>query len=110
MSAKSSWDFKFTVPPPPAGKLIGLSHAETEEVLLNKLRAAGDNPLDALWQLARFYSHSQLHEKALDYLRQVLTRQPDLEDKAATVLAIQRRLLVSKLLVPRKPFASLLKT
>jgi tetratricopeptide (TPR) repeat protein len=88
MSTEQQWAFKFSLPPPPDGKLVELSLAETETVLLNNLRAAPDDPKDAMWQLARFYSHSQQQEKALHYLRAVLALQPDTDYKAATVLAM----------------------
>jgi len=88
MSAEPQWSFKFSLPPPPGERLVELSFAETEEVLLGNLRAAGEDPREALWQLARFYSHSKQHERALDYLRRVLALQPDTDHKAATVLAM----------------------
>jgi tetratricopeptide (TPR) repeat protein len=88
MSAEPQWSFQFSLPPPPGKDLVELSPAETEEVLLNNLRLARGDPREAMWQLARFYSHSRQHEKALDYLRQVLARQPDTDHQAATVLAM----------------------
>jgi tetratricopeptide (TPR) repeat protein len=88
MNSSQKWDFKYSLPQPAQGKLVELSFAEIEEVLLNNLRSAEKDPKDALWQLARFYSHSKQHEQALEYLRRVLALQPDTEDKAATVLAM----------------------
>lgn len=88
MSTGQEWNFKYSLPQPPAGKLVELSFPEIEEVLLNNLRAPDKDPKDSLWQLARFYSQSQQHEKALHCFREVLARQPNVEDKAATVLAM----------------------
>ena len=88
MSVEQRWDFKFSLPEQPGGKLVELSFAEIEELLLNRLREARGDKKDALWQLARFYSHAKQQEPALDYLRQVLALQPDTEHKAATVLAM----------------------
>src|SRR5262245_53181805 len=88
MSQKQELEFRYSLPQQPGGKLVGLSLAEAEEILLNNLHSAKGDPLDAMWELARFYSHSKQHEKALNYLRQVLNRQPDTEHKAATVLAM----------------------
>src|SRR5689334_6961279 len=88
MSPAQQWNFKYSLEKPPPSELIELSREETEEVLLSNLRAAKDDARDPLWQLARFYSHSKEHEKALEYLRRVLELQPDTEHKAATVLAM----------------------
>jgi len=88
MNTSQEWAFRYSLPEKTAGKAVELSFAEAEEILLNNLRAGEKDPLDARWQLARFYSHSKHHEKALDYLRQVLAMQPDIENKAATVLAM----------------------
>ena len=88
MNTGQEWKFKYSVPQPPAGKLVELSFAEIEEVLLNNLRAAEKDPKEAHWQLARFYSQSKQHEQALEHLRAVLALEPDTEHKAATVLAM----------------------
>jgi tetratricopeptide (TPR) repeat protein len=88
MSAEKQFDFKYSLPQPPKGKLVELSYPEIEEVLQANLRKAKDDPKDAMWELARFYSHSKQHEKALDYLRRILDLQPDTDHKAATVLAM----------------------
>jgi tetratricopeptide (TPR) repeat protein len=88
MSVEQRLDFKFSLPQSPGSKVVELSHAETEEFLLNKLREAGGEPKDALWQLARFYSHSKQHEPALEYLRRVLALEVDTDSKAACVLAM----------------------
>jgi len=88
MKTGQEWNFKYSLPPPPPEKLVELSLAEIEEVLLNHLRSGEKDRKEALWQLARFYSHSKQHEKALEVLRQVLALQPDPEHKAATVLAM----------------------
>lgn len=88
VSTEQQWKFNYSLPQPSGGKLVELSLAEAEEVLLNQLHSAKGDPLDAMWQLARFYSHSKQHEKALDYLRRVLALQPETDHKAATVLAM----------------------
>ena len=88
MNAEQQWLFKFSLPKAPSGELIELSLAETKEILLGRLELAKGDPRDAMWQLARFYSHSKQHEKAIDFLRRILALQPDTEHKAATVLAM----------------------
>jgi tetratricopeptide (TPR) repeat protein len=81
-------DFRFSIPQPPAGPLLELSAAEVEKMLLKRLEDQRAEPTGALWQLARFYSHSRNHEKALDYLGEILARLPDLESRANCVLAM----------------------
>lgn len=81
-------EFKFSLPQPSEGHLVALSHQEAEELLLRNLRQAGDDPRDALWQLAIFYSQACRHDLALDYLRRVMDLQPDIEHKAACVLGM----------------------
>lgn len=88
MSVEQRWDFKFSLPQPPGGQVVELSRAETEAFLLGRLREARDNPKDALWQLACFYSHSKQQEKALDSLRRILVLEADTDSKAACVLAM----------------------
>src|SRR5882672_3849928 len=88
MSAQDNWKFKFSLPEPTGGKVVELSPEEAELMLLNKLNGAKDDPKDALWQLARFYSQTKQHELALDYLRQVVDLQADTDSKAASVLAM----------------------
>ena len=88
MSAEQELGFKYSLPQTPTGKLVELSFTEAEESLLNNLRVAKDAPKEALWQLARFYSHSKDHERALEYLRRVLALESDTDHKAATVLAM----------------------
>ena len=88
MNTEKELHFKYSLPKPPSGELIALSLTEAEEILLNNLHSAKGDPMDPMWQLARFYSHSKQHEKALGYLRKVLALQPDTEHKAATVLAM----------------------
>ncbi len=81
-------DFLFSIPRPPPGPLVELSAAEMEKLLLQRRDEEQADPTDALWQLARFYSKVRQHEKALDCLRQVMARLPDLEGKAHCVLAM----------------------
>jgi len=68
--------------------VVELSAEEAEKMLLKKLEGSKDAPNDALWELARFYSSSKRHEKALDCLRRVMALLPDAERKAACVLAM----------------------
>jgi tetratricopeptide (TPR) repeat protein len=81
-------NFRFSIPQQPAGPWIEVSAQEAEKILLKRLEEQRDNPADAMWQVARFYSQCNQHEKALDYLRQVLAVHPDLESKANCVLGM----------------------
>ena len=87
MNAEQEWRFKYSLPPKPRGEIVALSIAEAEQMLLNTLRSAQD-PVEAMWQLARFYCEVKQHDKALEYLRKILALQPDTDHKAATVLAM----------------------
>ena len=80
--------FRFVIPQPPEGGLVEFSAAEMEKLLLKRVEDEKDNPLDALWQLARFYQQSKQGDKALDCLRKVLELQPDVESKASTILGM----------------------
>lgn len=81
-------DFRYAIPAPPEGAVVQLSPQEAERFLLNKLAAAKEDPTDALWQLARFYSEQKDHLKALDCLRKLIDLFPDVERKASCVLAM----------------------
>ncbi len=80
--------FRFAIPKPPQGPLIEMSLQELEETLLKKLEEEKRDPVEALWQLARFYQQSKQFEKGLACLRQVLARMPDAEGKARCVLGM----------------------
>lgn len=88
MGFERQFEFRYSLPEPVDGKRVELSSDEAEGLLLSNLRDAGDDPRDALWQLARFYSHAKRHEQAIDCLRRVMDLQPDLEHKAGCVLAM----------------------
>ena len=81
-------DFRYAIPAQPEGAVVQLSPQEAERFLLNKLAAAKEDPTDALWQLARFYSERKDYLKALDCLRKVMALFPDVERKASCVLAM----------------------
>jgi|SRR6266446_7043035 len=80
--------FRFAVPRPPQGPLVEMSAAEMEKTLLKRLQAEKSQPIEALWQLARFYQQSKQYEKGLACLRQALPQMPDAERKAHCVLAL----------------------
>jgi len=88
MSVARSLVFKYSLPDPATGELVALSFEEAERLLQKKLAEAKENPQNALWELARLYSHAKQQEKALDCLRKVMDLQPDLEHKAGCVLAM----------------------
>jgi tetratricopeptide (TPR) repeat protein len=89
MSAERPREFQYSVRSPPTeGPLVELSLDETEQFLLKNLRAATGDRRDALWQLARFYSHTKRPDQALDYLRQVMALPGDTDHTAACILAM----------------------
>jgi tetratricopeptide (TPR) repeat protein len=81
-------DFQFSIPRPPEGLLVEMSAEEMERTLLKRLEAEKSQPIDALWQLARFYQQRKDHEKGLNCLRQALAHMPDVESKAHCVLGM----------------------
>jgi tetratricopeptide (TPR) repeat protein len=62
--------------------------AQMERVLKEQLNQTDKNPRDVLWQLARVYNATKRHDQALHCLRRILASEPDLERKAACVLAL----------------------
>lgn len=80
-------EFRFEVPKPPNDPMYEVTAEEAEELLLRRLSEEADTAT-VLWELARFYSHSRQHEKALARLRELMQRQPDPEAKAGCVLAM----------------------
>jgi tetratricopeptide (TPR) repeat protein len=80
--------FQFQLPKPPKGPLYELSFEEIEQMLLQRLQEERKDPTEALWELARFYSHSKQHEKAIQRLRELMQRKSDPEDRASYVLAM----------------------
>jgi tetratricopeptide (TPR) repeat protein len=88
MSTEQSFVFKYSLPDPITGDLVALSFEEAERLLQKNLSDAKTNPQDALWELARLYSHARQHEKALQYLRKVMDLKPDAEHKASCVLGM----------------------
>jgi tetratricopeptide (TPR) repeat protein len=82
------WSFQYTKPATPNGPLVEMSAAEMEHLLLKRLHEEKDNPTEALWQLARFYSQTTQPEKALEYLRRALEHMEGPEAKAEGVLAL----------------------
>jgi tetratricopeptide (TPR) repeat protein len=79
-------DFRFELPRPPGGPLVEVSSHEMEKFLLKRLDEAGDDPVQALWQLARFYKQTRQPDKALLRLRQLLEWLPAAEDRARCFL------------------------
>ena len=80
--------FRFAFPKPPPGPGVEMSASEAERSLLKRLEAEKDKPIEALWQLARFYQQSRQYPKGVACLRQVLEKMPDTEGKARCVLAL----------------------
>lgn len=80
--------FKVQVPAAPPGPVVELTASEAEKILLKQLADSGDNPRDALWQLAQFYKMNGQHEKALLRLRELLFLLPDPEEKANCIFTM----------------------
>ena len=61
---------------------------ETERLLLNRLQDKNQDHKLTRRQLAVFYSEVRRYDKALDSLRELMALEPELEEKAACVLAM----------------------
>jgi tetratricopeptide (TPR) repeat protein len=81
-------NFRFELPRPPAGPLVEVSSQEMERLLLKKLAEAGDNPTQALWNLAKFYQQAGQQAKARARLQELIPLVPDAEGKARCLLAL----------------------
>ncbi len=82
------WEFRFSLPRPPAGGVVELSPEEVEKVLLRKLRDERGSPCQALWELAQFYKGEQRHEAAMAYLQKLLKLVNDVEGRASCLLTM----------------------
>jgi tetratricopeptide (TPR) repeat protein len=58
-----------------------VSAEEAEKMLLEKLKQGGPDSEEALWELAIFYSRTNRQSKAMDYIRQLMDRTDDPEEK-----------------------------
>jgi tetratricopeptide (TPR) repeat protein len=83
-----NWKFRYSLPPPKQDGVVEITAKEAENILLENLNRERDNPDDALWQLAKFYSESQQSEKGLEYFHKAMDRLPDAERKASCLLAM----------------------
>jgi tetratricopeptide (TPR) repeat protein len=62
--------------------------AQMEKDLLAQLNDATQDPRPILWKLAFICNRSRQPEPAMDYLKRLLALEPDLEKKAAVILAL----------------------
>jgi tetratricopeptide (TPR) repeat protein len=85
-------DFRFELPRPPGGPLVEVSSLDIERSLLRRLEEAGEDPTQALWQLAQFYKQTCQPDKALSRLRQLLEWLPAAEDRARCFLSMGQAL------------------
>jgi tetratricopeptide (TPR) repeat protein len=83
-----NWKFRYSLPPSTQEGVVEITEKEAEKILLENLNRERDNPDDALWQLAKFYSENQQSEKALDYFRKAMDCAVDAERKASCLLAM----------------------
>ena len=76
------------MPHPASGGVVELSPAEVEKVLLQKLKDEKDSPVQALWELAQFYKNERRFDEATACLGKLLHVVPDLEGRAACLMAL----------------------
>lgn len=82
------WTFRYRKDDYPSGPVAEISPEEAERTLLSQLDDPTVDRVEALWDLARFYSTRDQQDRTMDYLRQVLERLEDPEAKASCVLAM----------------------
>jgi tetratricopeptide (TPR) repeat protein len=68
--------------------VVELSPEEVEKVLLQKLKDEKDSPVQALWELAQFYKSERRFDEATACLGNLLHLVPDLEGRAACLMAL----------------------
>ena len=85
---QKQFNFRVVLPKPPNGPLVEMSAEEMEKTLLKRLAEEKHQPVNALWQLARFYQQSKQSQKGLSCLQQLLEQMSDPEAKANCVLAM----------------------
>jgi tetratricopeptide (TPR) repeat protein len=88
MPRSESLSFRFLVPEKPAGELVELTGAQVEQLLLDRLAAERDNPVEAMWRLAIFYRQDGRVDQAMECFQQLFSCVDDLEAKANYVLSM----------------------
>ena len=88
MDNEDRLNFNFQVPPSPTSDLVELADEQQERRLLGKLQAAGNDPGQALWDLAQFYKRRGKLDLAIEILNHLLTLAPTLEHKAQIILTL----------------------
>lgn len=78
--------FSFSLPSQPQGKLISAQEAEC--VLLERLKSRESDFLNALWNLAYFYSQAGRQERSQTYLERYIASTDDPEKRAGGFLAL----------------------
>ena len=78
--------FSFAIPSQPQGKRI--SAQEAERLLLERLKSREGDFLNALWDLAYFYSKAGRQEQSQTYLERYIANTDDPEKRAGCYLAL----------------------
>ena len=78
--------FSFAIPSQPRG--ISISAQEAEHLLLERLKSRESDFLNALWDLAYFYSKAGRQERSQTYLERYIASTDDLEKRAGCFLAL----------------------
>ncbi|MBE0545430.1 MAG: tetratricopeptide repeat protein [Verrucomicrobia bacterium] len=73
---------------PPEGEPVEMRFQDAERMLLQQVVEQKDDPRQAMWELAQLYKLSGRHEQALTWLRDLMRRLPDVEQKAQCVFTM----------------------
>jgi tetratricopeptide (TPR) repeat protein len=88
MQRSEPLSFRFSLPEKPISELVELTPAQMERLLLDRLAAERDNPVEAMWQLGTFYKQQGRVDEAMERFQQLLSRVDDLEAKANYILSM----------------------
>lgn len=88
MQGSEPLSFRFSLPEKPEGELVELTSAQMERLLLDRLAAERDNPINAMWMLATFCKQERRSDEAMERFQQLLSRVDDLNAKANYILSM----------------------
>lgn len=80
----NDWNYSFSLPEVVEGKPV--TAEEAEQILISRLNE--EDPRNAIWELARFYSLVGRQEEALGHVERLAELCGELEDQAACFLAM----------------------
>jgi Tfp pilus assembly protein PilF len=89
-SPEERFEVNYCLPAPPPPGAVSLTAEEAEERLLAEVNseAQSGSAIKAMWNLANFYKATHQVEKAEDAVRNLLSRVPEVENRAYLVMSL----------------------